>query len=65
LQLKPPLSIFSSLAGALVRAADTLEERGMTKEVTKKVWKKPEVKRLGELKDISAGAPSNTQGNFT
>lgn len=37
----------------------------MTKEVTKKVWKKPEVKRLGELKDISAGAAGNTQGNFT
>lgn len=37
----------------------------MTKEAKKKVWTKPEVKRLGELKDVSAGSPSNVQGNFT
>ena len=48
-----------------MRVAATVEERGMTKEVAKKVWKKPEVKRLGELKDVSGGAPSNVQGNFT
>ena len=37
----------------------------MTKDVRKKVWVKPEVTPLGKLKDISGGAPSNIQGNFT
>ena len=41
------------------------KEQGMTKDVRKKDWAKPEVKPLGKLKDVSGGAPSNLQGNFT
>jgi hypothetical protein len=32
-----------------------LEELGVTKKVLKQKWTKPELKRLGELKDVRAG----------
>ena len=35
----------------------------MTKDVSKrKAWTKPEIKRLGELKDVAGGTGSVTQG---
>ena len=37
----------------------------MNKEGNKKAWTKPELKRLGEIKDVAGPNPVGTQGATT
>ena len=43
----------------LNRCSRSLQERSMTQITVPKAWEKPQIKHLGELKDV-AGAPSGT-----
>jgi len=54
------------LQGHSERAA-TVQERSMKKETLQpKVWTKPEIRKLGELKDVRAGTnPSAANGSMS
>ena len=50
-------------AGALLRAAQTLQEQAMTNQSSKsQPWTKPEINRLGTLRDVGKQGPGTPQG---
>lgn len=45
------------------RAAPVSEEWGVTKDAAKKSWIRPELKRIGEIKDIAGSQTPNSQAS--
>jgi len=64
LQHRPDLRIVNGLNART--ANHSARERGMTKETTRsKIWTKPEIRRLGEIKDVAGAQGVGAQGAGT